>query len=216
MRTITTTTGIAAIAASAGVASAAVFDDRANFETAASNANVPLDGFESFENFTADESNFLDLVDADGFEVTGEDSLDGFPFIFTIENNLTSGLVPTDGDQVLRSSTFDGAIITFTFDQPVLAAGFDIIGAGNFGGPGEITLANNLGESTTVFSGSNNNTNETFFAGIVSDAPFQTLTLTNTFDGDSFGIDAVSFGIPSPGAAGLLGVAGLAATRRRR
>jgi hypothetical protein len=211
-RTITLT---AIIATATSAASAATFTDRAAFDNAAATAGVTLDNFESFESFDDDPSNFLDLIDGNGVTITGEDTFDGFNAIFTIENNIQSGLVPTDGDLVLRSSTFDGAVINFDFDNPVNAAGFDIIGAGNFGGPGEISVTTDAGESFTVFAGDNNDLNETFFAGFVSATPFSSITLSNTFDGDSFGIDAVASGIPTPATAPLLAIPAAAARRRR-
>jgi hypothetical protein len=204
------------IAGSCAVANAQTFDSRTDFETAAASEGIPLTGFESFEGFTPNPSGFTDLIEADGFDVTGQELPSGFSSIFTIETNAQSGLVPTDGAQLLRASTFDQAEITFTFDNPVFAVGFDIIGAGNFGGPGSITVENDLGQSFTVFSGDNNDDNETFFAGFVSETGFTSLTLLNTFDGDSFGIDSVTYGVPTPGAVSLLAFAGLAASRRRR
>lgn len=210
--------GVAAAFTMTATAGASVFTDRGDFESAASTAGVPLDGFESFEDFPAEPTNFMDVVDANGFEVTGFDTLDGFESIFTVENNAQSGLVPTDGDQVLRVSTFDGSVVTLNFDNPVNAVGLDLIGTANFGDPAEaaLTVETSADESLTLIEGEPNSANDTFFAGFVSNTPFDSITITNSYDGDSYGIDSVSYGVPAPGSAALLGLAGLAATRRRR
>jgi hypothetical protein len=204
--------GVAGIAATA---SGQAFDDRGMFEDAAIDRNIPLTGFESFEDAVPDPLDFLDEVEGENLTVTGFDTFDGFESIFTIETQAQSGLVPTDGDQLLRVSTFDGSEVTITFDVPVTAVGFNVIGAGNFGGPGSVVAQTDTGILLDIIV-ADNDVNETFFAGVITNQTFNSITIFNTFDGDSYGIDAVAFGVPAPGAGAVLAMAGLAMTRRRR
>lgn len=205
------------VAAAAGAASAqSTFDDRGMFESGANDVGVVLDGFESFEGFPASDSDFTNEVDADGFTVTGEDLFDGFPFVLTIQDSVANGLAPTDGANYLSISSFDENVLTLTFDSAVNAVGLDLIDFGDFGGPATIVAQLDGGAEFTVFDGAAASGSTAFF-GVVSETAFTTLTITNNFDGDQYGIDAVSFGvIPAPGAFAAVGLGGLAAARRRR
>jgi len=206
---------VAGVATAASAGSPSFFGDRGAFETAAAGAGVPLDGFESFENFPADDGEFFAELDADGFTVTSRDVNFDFLDPITVQEQASGGF-PTDGDQLLSISSFDFTETTFTFDAPVFAAGLDLLAFGDFQGiTSTIEGSINGGERFTIFDGTGTSGNTAFF-GVVSGSAISTLTIFNNFDGDQYGIDAVSFGVPTPGAAGLLALGGLAAARRRR
>jgi|GEM_PF-1155415 len=210
-----------ALAASA-VAAGAVFTDRASFESAAGAAGKILE-LESFENLPLDPNSAVrDTVVTDDFTISAVN--EGFEFLPPLSVLGTSGpggTFATDGVQHVNVGSLgngtNDVVVTFTFDFLITAffADFtDLRGLDNFP-DGDATIENGVGDFTTLYDGFDVGNPSLVSVGFVSDTPFDTITLIATA-GDSFGIDNVSYGIPSPGAGALLAIGGLAAARRRR
>ena len=144
---------------------------------------------------------------------------------FSVLNQPTG----TFGGDIMGSSTIDGttaiggvirfggATLTFAFDQPITALGFD---ADNLADQrlDELTFSN--GDITTILDP----IDQIRFWGFISDTPFTTVTFkmiarsdpgNDTSDG--FYIDNVSYTcVPQPGTMGLLAASCIGVRRRRR
>lgn len=118
--------------------------------------------------------------------------------------------------EILGVTKIANAQITFTFDFPITALGFD---ADNFADQRfeSLIFDNAAGDTVVVFDA----VDQVRFWGFTSDTPFTTLTVRQTgfsaggTNSDGFTIDDVTY-TPTPGAAALLGLGGLVASRRRR
>lgn len=118
----------------------------------------------------------------------------------------------------------DATLLTLTFSSPISALGFTFTDASDWFNAGQNPphLLVTVGDGPGVSLITGLNTNEirdgsTGFFGFVADAPFTSVTIfrpTGGGDTDAVGFDG--FIVPAPGAAGLLGLAGLVAVRRRR
>ena len=135
-----------------------------------------------------------------------------------------------DGDLELRDDSFGsgepglfaflgiGSGFSFTVTAanglPFDAFGIEVISANSLGGT---TITTSNGDDLIV--GDVLGDPGTGFVGFNAAAPFNSVTFTvtdpSTFDG-IFITEIYANAVPAPGAAGLLGVAGLAAIRRRR
>ena len=207
--------GGAVAVAAASASATSVFTDRPTWASAAADAGIGLEVSESFEDFPSSDSDFFPSIDANGFTVSSVDVNFDFLDPLTVQDRASGGQ-PTDGDQLLSVSALDFTETTFAFDNPVTAVGLDLIDFGDFGGQASTIVATlSSGEEITIFDGIGVSGNQAFF-GVITDAPIDSIVIRNNFDGDQYGIDNVQAGIPTPGAAGLLGVAGLASVRRRR
>ena len=217
------TLSVTAIGLAASSAAAQSFTDRAAFEAAASGAGIAL-GLESFETLPLSSGSAeLDVINAPSFDLAGvNEGFDFIPPLSVLGLSGPGGTFPTDGVQhvnvgsLFNSGLNNDVVITITFDSPQNAIFLDftdLLGLDNAPNPRAI-LSTNAGDAITVLDGQG--TDPLLSAGFVSLTGFTEVTFRSTA-GDSFGIDNVAFGvIPAPGAAGLLALAGLAATRRRR
>jgi hypothetical protein len=198
------------------------FTDRDAFTTAASDAGVLLNA-ESFEGLpitgSAAESSFT----LDDFTVVAVN--EGFEFLSPLGiQGLTGagGTFATDGEQHLNvgslysSADDNDVVVNFTFDSPITALFWDITdlkGLDQAPSPRAI-LTTDAGDEITLLDG-RDGTQDLLTIGLINPAGFTEVSVRSTA-GDSFGFDNLVYGIPSPGAAALLCVAGGAALRRRR
>lgn len=194
---------VAAVAAPAALGAATgLVTDQATLEA------VLID--ETLETFTfADVAYpYFSTQDFNGFDVTA-DGESTFPGDFAIVDQQLSLFL--DNNNV--------ASFTFDFDNSVTHIGFDVFFAGPSGGQGLIFTFDNgdvlqLDELTVAGYTGNNQ-----FVAIEADTAFNSVTITT---GSSIGLDGfdldnfVAGNIPTPGAVALAGLAGFAATRRRR
>lgn len=126
------------------------------------------------------------------------------------------GVEFTDGnDEIIANGAFvlDGFGLdahgdtTLVFDLNQFYFGVDFPGAVQI----DLFLGNVLVYSSSNFAGAGSG----FFAGLLSDDPFDTVVLRDWVDALAF-FDNMSYVVPTPGALALLGVAGLLGARRRR
>lgn len=202
---------VAVLALAAGQAEAAktFYSDRVSFDAAAGS----LSGFESFESGFSPSAS----IDFGAFTVT--ETGDTFNTLISSVSN------PTDGSRSLSFEPTDaGSMVTYAFDAPISAFGFDIA-LGNIDGPSTVTVG---GDLSTTFDIPNRN--DPVFFGVIDDAgTFDTLTfnpdvaLGPGISGE-VAMDSVSFGtasvvaVPEPCSLLLLGVGAvvMAAGRVRR
>lgn len=115
---------------------------------------------------------------------------------------------------------------TVSFDTPISAFGFYATDIGDFGGQIILTLNDSVVSEIIVPNtiGSNGDTDPSvLFFGFITDEEFDMISFSSTAENaDGFGFDDMLFGtrgqiIPLPSASGMafLGLAGLAARRRR-
>jgi hypothetical protein len=173
------------------------YSDRASFNTDAGS----LSGFESFETFFSGSS-----VDFGAFTVseTGDigNVIEQTSFNST-DGSFSLGAVPTT----------TGSTITFTFDSPINAFGFDITNQSLSGF--NVIVGGDVSDSIPIAAA-----NTFQFWGVVdTTSSFSTLTFSPNANTGELMMDSVSYGaIPEPSSSVLLGVAGLAiaALRRRK
>jgi hypothetical protein len=179
-----------------------VFTNEGDFITAAQAVGT--------QSFTDD----LNSYSSDAWPITLNDlSVSGGSLAFPNSNASTT----VDSSNYLRLVTSNGTV-TFTFDSPVIAFGFETNPHTN--GVGD-TLGITAGSVGGTFSMPS--TDVTEFRGFVSDTAFTTFTI-NAGDGDSFyGFDNLvgysASAVPEPGSYALvLGflVTGFVANKRRR
>ncbi len=217
---------IAAVAAGVVVSSAGAttFTDRASFEQAASDAGIASLGFESFEELPLSPGSAdVDEIVVDDFTLSAVN--EGFTFLPPLSVlGLTGpgGTFPTDGDQhvnvgsLFSSANNNDVVVTFTFAEPQNAFFVDItdlLGLDQAPNP-QAFITTDGGDSFQLLDGQGTDVLQS--VGFVNASGFTTVEIRATA-GDSFGLDAVSYGvIPAPGVVGLAGLAGVAAVRRRR
>jgi hypothetical protein len=218
---------LVASAIAAPTAAASNFTDRTDFQNAADAAGIPL-LTESWESFTPDSATAQrDQVANDNFILTAVN--ESFTFIppLSILDDPTipnapdgDGTMPTDGEQYLHAASLyssndnNDIVLTFAFNEPQSAFFLDLTdlnGLDQAPNPRAI-LSSNAGDSLTIFEGDGA---DLFTVGFISDTTFTEVTLRATA-GDSFGVDAVSYGVPTPASASLLALSAAAAARRRR
>jgi hypothetical protein len=205
---------VTAIAAAAGTASAqiTVFNDRASWEAALGGAVPVVEDFNAVTPFVFSDGQTLDT---DILQVTRDGSANGGDGELAISDGSTFGDI--DGTNFLDGET--GAApherVDFGFSgQAVFAFGADF--SSPFSGDG---IALEVGDQ--LFNLDSISGFDTGFFGIVSASDtYTSISIVGTPADISFQelwqADNVSYAVPAPGAAGLLGLAGLAATRRRR
>jgi hypothetical protein len=196
-----------------------VFTDRMAFEAAFPNPLV----FDSFEDLPATSSAQEDQFDRPGYVVSAVN--EGFEFLppLAVQGPTGGGgTFATDGVRHLNvgslysTSQNNDVVVTFTFDTPILAWFADITdlkGLDQAPNP-RAFLETDQGLNITLLDGQDP-TQDLLTIGFISDSPVSSFTIRATA-GDSFGFDAISFGIPSPGGVVLFAAAGLALGRRRR
>jgi hypothetical protein len=221
MRHVTTALFAGAIAVPA-LAGSSTFSDRANFEAAAAASGIALN-LESFEGFPLDPGSAeRDSVDADDFLLEGvNEGFEFLPPLSILGPTGPGGTFATDGNQhvnvgsLFNSGLNNDVVVTFTFDTPQNAFFVDItdlLGLDQAPNP-QATLTSDNGDFIQLLDGQGSDPN--INVGFINPGGFTTVTLRSTA-GDSFGLDAVAYGIPTPGAASLLALAGLGVVRRRR
>jgi hypothetical protein len=124
--------------------------------------------------------------------------------------------IPSLANSPLGDQTVDGTLhvlvrvgtfvqldesITFTYDTPITAFGFDLNPNPGTLGPGNvITFATSSGGGTFALPA----TDSTEFRGFVFDTPFSSFTFTSTSGQPTWGLDNLSGIIPEPGTVGLV------------
>jgi hypothetical protein len=196
------------------------FTDRATFEAAAG----ALLSFESFEALPLDTSTAQqDEVVVDGFTLSAVN--EGFTFLppLSVQGvTSTGGAFATDGVQhinvgsLFNSGQNNDVVLTFAFNSPIDAFFVDLTDLGGLDSQADPRgIFEVAGETVTIYDASTRG-GMLRTVGFILDTPVTSFDLRTTA-GDSFGVDAVSFGlIPEPATAGLLGIAGLTLLRRRR
>ncbi len=131
-----------------------------------------------------------------------------------------SGRYPTDGVHYLAAT--DSTLI-IELNEPVVAFGLWGIDIGDFNGTFSITLDNGRGGPAFTLaphSVSGQLSGSVMFLGIIdADHPFSRVTINNSnYSTEVFAFDEIVTGelIPTPGAAALLTLAGMALAGRRR
>jgi len=153
------------------------------------------------------------------FPTPGTQAFNGF----TVSADQASGFagdfaIGADGQLELFLDPGGGNIQTFTFvfDNPVDTFGAQFGAANATPGSGLFFDFDN-GESFELSSDTAAGYTGGEYVSLVSSSTFSSFTVTSNAGIDFFTLDNVVTGVvPSPGSAALLGMAGLAATRRRR
>jgi len=130
------------------------------------------------------------------------------------------GGYPTSGNQYLVH--FVDLSVDLQFSSPQIAFGLYVGDAGDAGGSFSVTLHLVSGATETItapHAQGSQAQGAKFYLGVVSDNPFERISLNNQPSGDGFGYDDLTIAasvIPEPSTALLLGLglAGLAARRR--
>ncbi len=201
---LATVTGTLALS-SAAHASITQYSTRATFN-AASGATV----IQSFNSFTPTVNAF----NGHSFDFGDFSAIDGVNS--SAGGSIVSPGVVNGSVEILGVVGIGRGELTFTFDFPITALGFD---ADNLADQRFDTLIfdNAAGDTVVVFDA----VDQVRFWGFISDTPFTTFTIRQTgfsaggSNSDGFTIDDVTY-TPTPGAAALLGLGGLMASRRRR
>ncbi len=210
--------GAAAVAVSAGAASAAVtntfFAEALNIDISAWNSGAPLPGNPDLDNVVAARSaflaNFTTFFEEDFEDVPVGPAAGGVNLNFgSINASLTGpgevrefppGLnnrFATSGERYFDTQanpndpTDSSPPFTVTFDQPIAAFGFYATDVGDFGGQIELILDGNAVDVINVpnFTGSNGSTDPSvLFFGFTSDVDFNEIVFTSTAE------DADGFG----------------------
>lgn len=157
----------------------------------------------------------------------------------TVQGSIATGVSASqtygsDGTRYLYSETAPGSgFFTLKFDSSVNGIGFYISDASDWFNsqnvPGasyiEIMNGNSVVSTVDLFtqSPSNIQSGGMMYFGIVTDASFDGIRVAQplradggTSESDAVGFDQFTISVPTPGAAGVLAMAGLAMGRRRR
>lgn len=156
--------------------------------------------------------------------VTTQDFADPFPTDVSIDfGDFTATTHPTTlleklGGRLHKQGA--GAaphFVTFEFDEPVFALGIDIF---DFGNPssGEMRATTDTGSiDYQIATYTNGNPEISLFWGVIDDAGFTSITISNTTIGDSIQFDDLQYRtVPEPSAALLLIAGAVTALRGRR
>jgi hypothetical protein len=203
--------------ASAANAQLAAFSDRATFIGAA--GAVMTEGFDGVAADTSFTNNTLSFT---GFRLRADD-VSGFAAVFNFVDvpalaggAITPANFDVDGTTLLTLGVNTGVSVTFTFNRPITAVGFDTRRMQNLGDHVEIAVSGTT-QSPPVLP---------LFVGYVSATPFTTLTFNRhalATVGDSFSVDNLTFSssaaVPEPASWAMLiagfGLVGAMARRRR-
>ncbi len=144
---------------------------------------------------------------------------------FQVRDTQLNNAHGTQGPRFLYTEGPENAmLLTLVFSSPISALGFTFTDASDWFNAGQnppqllVTVGDEPGVSLiTGFNTSDIRDGSTGFFGMVADAPFTTVTIFRPLGGgdtDAVGFDG--FIVPTPGSAGLIGLGGLIAVRRRR
>lgn len=111
--------------------------------------------------------------------------------------------------------------VTLTFDAPTTAVAFDfadLFSAASSGGVDIFVDGTLVGNTIALGVGGNSGAVSQTFIGISSGTAFTTIQFASPVPsfGETFGIDNIRYQVPAPAGAAALGLAGVAAMRRRR
>lgn len=176
-------------------------------------ADSPFAGFDGF---------FLEDMEDGLFNIPGVTKSAGDiigPSSATDSVDADDGIIDGSGNN--GHSLFGPAGITFTFDAAVIGAAPTMAGIVWTDGPAMIifeafdTMGNSLGVLTGTHgdAGFNGGTAEDRFYGIEFAGGIGSISIQS---GNTIEVDHLQYVVPAPGAATLLGIAGILASRRRR
>ncbi len=112
----------------------------------------------------------------------------------------TTGFLTSEGGRNLRLDLFSGDSGTWIFDSPITAFGIDINDVDRIfnGSPTVLNYADNAGNSVTSIASADVAPDTDFFFGLISDAAFSQLTITQVgVAGEALGFDRMYYGTAS-------------------
>lgn len=148
---------------------------------------------------------------------------------FQVRDTPLNSAHGAQGPRFIYAEGSENALLLWmVFSTPIQSLGFTFTDASDWFGSGQnppplmvqIEIGDGIYVGTNLIEGIENNQirdGSTGFFGMIADAPFTTVRIFRPLGGgdtDAIGFDG--FIVPTPGAAGLLGLAGLVAVRRRR
>jgi hypothetical protein len=188
------------------------YSDRTLFEAASG-----ILSSEDFNSYTTDVSFSMSPLDVgdftityDGVLVSGWNMIDATPFAM-------SSLLDIDGTSYMLGGLAEAETIVLTFDSAITAFGADFTGLNDDVARSLFNIAGDT-ISLPVQSGLT-----TLFFGVVSDTPFDTVTLMGLSSSEGYGMDNVAYGsgtvsVPEPTTLALmgLGLAGIGFARKKK
>jgi hypothetical protein len=196
-----------------GVADTLYLDDEAGFLDDAGEL-----AFESFEHATVTDELGPGPIVLSGFTISTS-SAPGSGIRVLDEPIPGTDVTPTHGSRFVHWDTDDEAgddTLTFTFDVAITEFGVTLKDAldAQVGGFARLHVSTNGGASFENFLTGLRPSGEVHFVGIIADAPFTTLTITNGLWNDGVSVDAVHY-TPEPSTS-LLFAAGICALALRQ
>jgi len=160
-----------------------LFSDRAQFEAATSGWDMEFEGFN--EEFDLDY-----LLEFPGFSLGADPN----PLSYTDDLRFV-----TDGGAVRFPGTWPTQEMTFSFTNPINVFGIDINDWGTTGS-GVLEVTNNTGTIDehlgSVADADHLPLGNTIFFGLIDPEPFNSVSIRATTDGDTVGLDKLSYGGP--------------------
>lgn len=182
---------------------ATVFSSLAAFEAALSSPSTVIDDYNEFTSFTS----ITTPLDRGVYSLTDQQISE-----MSVGFIGGTGFQNVDGTGHMVISSTSGAGITFSFDDPFSAVGFDYtVGSGS--GDVQVT-AEGFSDTITTNSASQ-------FFGVIFDSPVSSFTLSNV-SSPQIGVDNLRTGVPATSTPepttilGLLAVGSLGALSRKR
>lgn len=191
----------ALIATSASAGLTASVTDQASVQSGLAGGGV----VEDFEGFATQDFPTPSTQAFNGFTASA-DQASGFAGDFAIGDGQVLELFADDGN--VQSFTFD-------FDSSINTFGVQFGAANPAPGSGLFFELDN-GESIDLNSNTAAGYTGNEYVALVSTSTFTSFTVSSNAGLDFFTLDNVVTGVPSPGSVAVIGMAGLAAARRRR